>query len=33
MCYSGSCNSEENISEQIMHGVLYRYLCCYVGYK
>ena len=30
MCYSGSCNWEENIGVQIMHGVLYRHLCCYI---
>jgi hypothetical protein len=33
MCYNGSCNWEENIIVQIMHGVLHRQLCHYIGYK
>jgi len=33
MCYSESCNWEENISVQIIHGVLCRHICCYIGYK
>ena len=33
MCHSGRCNGEENSSAQIIHCVLYRHLCCYIGYK